>query len=163
MTGQLTTTFDDNPPLPFSNLHLEFKGGPDAPLANPVGCGTYTTTSVLASSGGQTATPSSSFVDQRRVCARGRSSRSGRRGRRARVAGASSPFTLQITRTDADQEIDSINADLPSGLLGLVSQVPLCTAAEAAAGACPAASQVGTTTVASGPGSDPFTLGGKVF
>ena len=43
VTGQITTTFDDNPQLPFSRLHLEFKSGPRAPLVTPPQCGTYTT------------------------------------------------------------------------------------------------------------------------
>ena len=35
VTGQVSTTFLDNPPLPFSNLHVELKGGPNAALVNP--------------------------------------------------------------------------------------------------------------------------------
>src|SRR5205807_8424793 len=34
-TGQLTTTFDDNPQLPFSDLTLDFAGGPRAALVTP--------------------------------------------------------------------------------------------------------------------------------
>jgi hypothetical protein len=34
VTGRLTALFDDNPQLPFSDLHLQFKSGPRAPLSN---------------------------------------------------------------------------------------------------------------------------------
>ncbi len=43
-TGQLTTTFSENPQLPFSELRLKLKGGARAPLANPQSCGTFATT-----------------------------------------------------------------------------------------------------------------------
>ena len=65
-TGQLTATFDNNPQLPFSNLQLRFKGGPEGALANPSTCGAYTTTSDLSpwsggAGGTPDATPSSTF------------------------------------------------------------------------------------------------------
>ena len=41
-TGQLTTIFDDNPQLPFSNLHLQLAGGPRAALSVPVPAGPTT-------------------------------------------------------------------------------------------------------------------------
>ena len=44
-TGQLTATFTDNPQLPVSQLELNLKSGPRAPLATPTTCGTFTTTS----------------------------------------------------------------------------------------------------------------------
>ena len=39
VTGRLTTTFDNNPQLPFTSFRLRFKAGPRAPLANPPTCG----------------------------------------------------------------------------------------------------------------------------
>ncbi len=41
-TGQLTTTFDDLPQLPFTSFKLHFRDGGRAPLATPPTCGTYT-------------------------------------------------------------------------------------------------------------------------
>ena len=38
-TGQITATFTDNPQLPASTLHINFKSGPRAPLATPITCG----------------------------------------------------------------------------------------------------------------------------
>ena len=47
VTGQLTTTFEQNPALPFSDLKLEFFGTDRAPLSTPALCGTYTTNAVF--------------------------------------------------------------------------------------------------------------------
>ena len=66
-TGQLTATFDNNPQLPFSDLKLDFFGGPRAALATPESCGVFQTTSALTPwsaldpnnpTPGETATPS---------------------------------------------------------------------------------------------------------
>ena len=64
-TGQLTATFLENPQLPASQLKLNFKTGPRAPLAMPTTCGTFTTTTDLvpwSTPGTPDATPSSSFT-----------------------------------------------------------------------------------------------------
>ena len=64
-TGQLTATFLENPQLPASQLKLNFKTGPRAPLAMPTTCGTFTTTSDVvpwSTPGTPDATPSSSFT-----------------------------------------------------------------------------------------------------
>ena len=67
-TGQIVTTFDNNPQLPFSDLKLKFFGGPRAALVTPASCGTYTTTSRLAPwSGGLAAEPSSDFAVEPRL------------------------------------------------------------------------------------------------
>src|SRR5262249_22292357 len=55
-TGQLTTVFDQNPQLPFSDLTLRLFGGPMAALANPETCGAFTTTSDITSWSGADAT-----------------------------------------------------------------------------------------------------------
>ena len=41
VTGQVTTVFDENPELPFSELKLHLTGGSRATLANPSVCGSY--------------------------------------------------------------------------------------------------------------------------
>jgi hypothetical protein len=41
VTGQMTTTFDNNPQLPFSDFKLYFFGGARGALATPESCGTY--------------------------------------------------------------------------------------------------------------------------
>ena len=76
VTGQLTTTFDDQPQQPFELLQLKLKGGPRATLANPQSCGPAVTSADLTPwsapglggpsgtepfAGTPDATPSSSF------------------------------------------------------------------------------------------------------
>ncbi len=66
-TGQLTTSFLNNPQLPFEDFKLDIFGGPRAPLAAPSVCSSYTTTTSLtpwsAPESGPPATPSSSVRD----------------------------------------------------------------------------------------------------
>src|ERR1017187_10332708 len=46
-TGQVTTTFSNNPQAPVSDIQVQFKGGLRAGLATPQSCGTFTATSDL--------------------------------------------------------------------------------------------------------------------
>ncbi len=41
-TGQLVTTFDDNPQVPFSRFTLKLRQGATSPLVSPPTCGSYT-------------------------------------------------------------------------------------------------------------------------
>ena len=161
-TGQLTTTFDNNPPLPFSDFKLDFFGGPRAALATPDACGAFTSTSALAPWSGTAAmAPTDSFTID-----------SGCTGGFAPgfSAGATNPssgqgtdFTLQVTRADGQQHIRSITTSLPAGLLANIASVPLCGDAQASAGSCDAGSQVGVTDAAAGAGSNPFHIAGRVY
>ncbi|HEY4829953.1 MAG TPA: hypothetical protein VIH85_24535 [Solirubrobacteraceae bacterium] len=179
-TGQLTARFTNNPQLPVKSLHLTFKGGDRAPLVNPRTCtAAATTTGVFTpwSRGGTRsdgtvvpgtpdATSSSSFaIDQGAngaPCASSPAELPFSPGFSAGVlspeAGGSSPLVLRFTRSDGEQELGSIDATLPPGLLGNIGGVPLCPQAQAAAGTCDAASQIGTTTVGAGAGPSPFFL-----
>jgi hypothetical protein len=165
-TGQLTAVFNQNPQLPFNDLNLKFFSGPLAPLANPETCGTATTTSDIAPYGspatGADAAPSSSFtVTGCNTPASFAPTFSA--GTTNPVAGAFSSFTLTFGRQDTDQELSSLSATLPPGLFAKIAGVPQCPSANAAAGTCSAASQVGTATVGSGAGAHPIFLGGQVY
>src|SRR6185437_2641361 len=46
-TGQLITTFDGLPPLPYSDFKLHFREGGRAPLVSPPSCGSYETVAKL--------------------------------------------------------------------------------------------------------------------
>ena len=60
--GQIRTTFQNTPELPFSDLELEFFGTDRAPLATPALCGAYETrSSFVPWSGTAAVDPSSSF------------------------------------------------------------------------------------------------------
>jgi hypothetical protein len=161
--GQIRTTFENNPQLPFSELKLTLKEGPRAPLTTPQTCGSYTTESSLtpwsAPESGSAATPSSSFQissgPNGEPCAPQDFSPSFTAGTVNNEAGAFSPFTLTLARTDADQDLGALTVKTPPGLLGMLSRVQLCPEPQASQGMCPAASQIGHVTVAAGPGPDP--------
>jgi hypothetical protein len=162
VTGDLTTTFASNPQLPFDALKLRLKGGSRAPLTNPTDCGTKTATANITSWAGSSVDATSAFVvDQ--GCPTGRFAPTLEAGTVNPQAGAYSPFTLTVRRSDADEDLVGASVSLPSGLLGALGSVPLCGAAPAALGACSEDTQVGTTTVSTGTGANPLTVGGKVY
>jgi hypothetical protein len=84
------------------------------------------------------------------------------------TAGARTPFSLRITRPQGDQELDKITAATPPGFTARLKGVAICpqSAIDQAAArknsgegalelnhpSCPAASQVGTTTIGAGTG-----------
>jgi uncharacterized repeat protein (TIGR01451 family) len=164
-TGQLTTTFTNNPQLPFSNFKLALFGGPRAGLATPEACGTFQTTTSLtpwsAPESGTGATPGDTFGIGA-GCVNGFSP-SFTAGSVNSRAGAYTPLTLSFSRADTDQELSGLSIALPPGLLADIASVPLCSDAEANAGTCPAASQIGTVRSGVGPGPDPFFLPGNVY
>lgn len=158
-TGQLTTTFANLPQLAAGKISLQFTGGPRAVLSNPASCGTQTATADLTPwSSDQAVSASSSFtVDQGCDTAKAFTP-SLSAGTTNPVAGASSPFTLTVTKPDGQPNIQSLDVTLPQGLLGRLSDVPVCAEAQAAAGTCGEESRIGQTTVAVGPGSNPVFL-----
>ncbi|HEY4276768.1 MAG TPA: hypothetical protein VGM91_01040 [Conexibacter sp.] len=166
-TGQVTATFDNNPQLPFSALHIAFNGGPRAPLSSPSTCGTYTTTSEMTAWSGQVVDSSSSFTIDHGAgggpCQPLGFAPSFAAGTANPAGGQDSSFSLTFGRNDGDQALRDISVAMPKGLLGRIAQVPLCPSAAAANGTCDPGTQIGTVTTAAGPGSDPFYLPGKVF
>jgi hypothetical protein len=156
LSGQITARFVDNPQLPVSEVALQLKSGSRSPLAMPRACGTYTAVATLAPwSGATAAVDRSSFtIDQNCGAANGFAP-GVEAGTVNPVAGAHSSFALRVTRA-AGANVSQIEAALPEGLLATLKGVPLCAEAGAAGGACPAASQVGTTTVGAGSGESPL-------
>jgi hypothetical protein len=161
-TGHLTTVFDDLPQLPFDSLTLTFFSGPRAVLANPQSCGTFTAGSTVTAWSGQTASPPSSFDIT--GCANPMPfAPSFLAGMTETQAGGSGALTIQFGRNDGEQNLSSVNVDLPPGLLAHLGTVPACSDADANAGTCPAESQVGTASVAAGAGDLPLWLSGKTY
>jgi hypothetical protein len=160
-TGQLTTVIENAPQLPFSSFTLHFKDGPRAALATPTGCGTFTTTATFDSWSGKTVSTTSSFGisgdGHGSSCAAPGFAPVIKAGTVNPVANAFSPFTLQLTRTDSDQQLASISPlRMPSGVLANIGSVPRCTDAQAAAASCPDSSRLGNVTVGAGAGPNPF-------
>jgi hypothetical protein len=61
-------------------------------------------------------------------------------------AGANSNFSLHFALDEPSRDLKAFTLHLPAGLVGAVTATPLCTQAQFAAKACPANTQVGTTT-----------------
>ena len=185
-TGQLTTVFTDNPQLPASHLTVSLLSGPRAPLATPVTCGNFETTSNFvpwSTPGTPNANPTASFSvgsgPNASACANTPAQRPFApalvtAGTDSAKAGASSPFTLKLTRNDGEEEFSSLNMTLPKGLAAKFTGIPYCPDAALAAAAaragkaeqanpsCPA-SRIGSVTVGAGPGANPFHTGGTAY
>lgn len=165
ITGQLTTTFDNNPQTPFSNLHLQFDGGPRAQLVTPAQCGDHgnTTHAVFTGWNGRVVvTDSQPFAisgDGKGAACRGpQFTPAMSAGTASNSAGSTSSLRLRFTRSDLDQELERLTVNLPSGLTGRIADVVLCSEGNAAAGTCPEGSKVGDVTVGAGAGSNPFFI-----
>ncbi len=170
VTGQLVSTFDETPQLPFEDLKLHFFGGSRAPLGTPALCGGYTTTASIAPWSGNSSVASSSEFQitsgpNGSPCSNplpfGPSLTTGSLNIQA---GAFTPFTMTMSREDGNQDLDAIQLKMPPGLLGTLSSVKLCEEAQADAGTCGPESLIGETTVSVGLGGNPYTVtGGKVY
>jgi hypothetical protein len=167
--GRIVTTFDNNPQTPFSKLHLQFDSGPRAPLVAPKSCAPQTISAVLTSWSGKTVSSLSSFTPsgdgKGGACPGPRFSPGFNAGTVNPVVGAFTPFTLQLQRSDEDQEFQSLRSlSLPPGLLADVGSVSIrCTEVQARAAACPSASHIGTVLAGAGAGPDPFYVPGDVY
>ena len=173
-SGQLVTTFENNPQAPFEDAELHFFGGERAPLTTPSRCGAYTTTASFTpwsqEPGEEPHTASSTFdinAGPNGTPCPGASlpfSPQLTGGTTNINAGGFSPLTTTISRADGQQNMQQVTLHMPAGLEGLLSNVKLCPEAQANEGTCGPESQIGETTVAAGVGSDPVSVkGGKVY
>jgi hypothetical protein len=188
-TGQITTTFDDLPQFPVSNIEMSFKGGLRAGLVEPATCGTKTIHAEFfswhAPSVAQVVDDSYEITQKPdgSPCARSLAERPfGPRlaaGTLNNAAGSYSPFSMRLTRSDDDQELSGLDLDLPTGLAAKFAGVGICPDAgiaqaerrvSAGDGAleqrdpsCPASSLVGTTDVGAGVGVPLTFVPGNVY
>jgi len=190
-TGQLVTTFDDLPQLPFAKFNLKFREGVRAALVTPPACGTYTTEADFvpwSAVDPDNPTPSeirhttSSFEITGGIgggpCPPGGLPpfRPGlKAGTLNNNAGSFSPFNLRLSRNDGEQEFTHFSIKLPPGVIGKLAGIPFCPDAaieaaksrtgseELASPACPVASEVGRTLVGAGVGSVLTYAPGKLY
>ena len=182
-TGQLVTTFDDNPQLPFTSFKLRFKGGERAPLVNPPTCGIYEITAELVPwsaadpdnpTPDEIVTSTSRFVVDRGPdggpCQAGDPNEPAdpadladrpfepelKAGLRGTVAGSFTPFTFQLKRPDGHQEILATEVTPPEGVTARLAGIPFCSEADVEANSCGPESQIGTTLIGAGAGTNPF-------
>jgi hypothetical protein len=161
-TGRLTTVFDELPQVPFESFRLHFKTGPRAPLASPSRCGDHAVNVEMVSWGGRIVESISSFTTT--GCQAPRFAPTLEAGVDNPVAGSSSPFNVNLDRSDDDEEFRAVTITTPSGLLARVKDAVQCSNSGANAGSCPAGSLIGHASVAAGVGSNPFWVtNGRVF
>jgi hypothetical protein len=172
VTGQLTTTFDNNPRLPFSDLKLDFYGGPRGALATPASCGVFQTSSQLVP--WSAADPNNPLPGEIANAADSFSISSGPggapcpdaaqfapgfvAGTTSNQANGFSPLSVSFSRADGDQQLGAVSVTTPPGLLGMLASVPLCGEPQASQGTCSAAAQIGHTSVSAGAGSSPVVV-----
>jgi hypothetical protein len=158
--GQISSVFLDNPQVPLRELKLHFKVGPRAPLTNPPSCGTFLTHSEFAPWSGNSASSEDSPMEVSENCnySTGIFNPSLSAGSTSLDAGAFTNLITDITRQDGEENVEGLNVSLPLGLSAKFAGVGICSDAQAATGTCPASSQVGTTTIAAGPGITPLWI-----
>ncbi len=155
-TGRLTTTFLNNPELPFDRLKLDIKGGQRGVLGLPQRCGDHGWTSAFTPWSGGGDVDDTGAIPLTGNCGFGFSP-SLDAGMSTQAARRSGALTFSFSRSDGQQWLRGLTAKLPTGLLAKVRDVPLCGDAQAAAGACPASSRIGWVDAGAGSGM-PFFL-----
>jgi hypothetical protein len=147
-TGQLVTTFDDLPQIPFETFTLNFFEGTRAPLVMPSKCGDYDIVARFTPwhaanpdnpMPSEVITKTSSFtIDQGPnggPCPNGMPPlKPGlTAGTINNAAGSFSPFTARLTRNDGEQEFSRFSIKLPKGVIGKLAGVQFCSEAAIAA------------------------------
>jgi len=183
-TGRLTATFANNPQLPFSRFSLDFRGGAHAPLVTPSTCGAYSTESRLASwaqPAGQVASTDTWQIVRGPGgdCAEDEGDLPHDpdfdAGTVEPIAGAESPFVVNLRREDGSQRFREVTITPPAGLTAKLAGIPYCPDSaldtaedrdgrdEQADPSCPAASRVGSVVAGAGAGPDPYEAEGDAY
>jgi hypothetical protein len=183
ISGQIVSTFEKVPQLPFSHLEVRLREGPRAPLVTPSTCGSFGSRALLTpwADPSRTVTVPSGFTISSGIA--GGPCPSGQRpfspgfssGTLNNSAGSYSPFVTRLTRADGEQDLTRFSAVLPPGLVGKLAGVAKCGEAAIAAAkgktgrqelatpSCPAAAQVGRTVAGAGVGSALTYVPGKLY
>jgi hypothetical protein len=190
VTGQLTSSFVENPEQPFSRLAIKFNSGPRAPLINPSQCGTYSIHSEMSPwSAASPANPTAEEIvatdsvykvtsgPNGAPCPDNKLAPDFKAGLKSGTAGSKSPFVMKLSREDGSQRFTALGLSMPEGFTAYLKGIPYCPEhvlagisseeltgrSELASPACPAASQVGTVQAGAGAGPYPFYAQGRVF
>jgi hypothetical protein len=185
--GQLTAEFAELPQVGFSSASLTF--GPQAKhaipvLSSPPICtNTATSSAIPYSTGAVTQTPATELkltqAPGGAPCAKTMAERPFKPGFTAKPGTSKvatyTPYTLNITRTEGQQEIKGLNVTLPPGATAKLAGVAYCQPKEFEAAArisgveeekkpvCTAKSEIGVATIAAGTGATPLKINGKVY
>jgi hypothetical protein len=190
-TGQLITSFDDLPQLPFKHFSLKFREGARAPLVTPPSCGAYSAQVQFTPwsaadpdnpAPGELRNLSPQFKVTRGLgggpCPPGGAPpfKPGfEAGSINNNAGAYTPFEMRLSRADGEQDMTKFSADLPQGLTAKLAGVSKCSEAEIASAraktgrqelsspSCPANSLIGHVSAGAGVGSVLTYVPGKIY
>jgi hypothetical protein len=182
-TGQLTIGVVDLPQVPFEKFNLHLFASDRGLVATPTRCAIYQADSLFVPWNSNLASQRSKPIIPVTTGPNGGPCPGTKRpfspslvaGMGNAVAGAFSSFTLKLDRNDGDQFLGDLNFRMPPGFTGNLRGISYCPEAAIAAAAerlgraeqasasCPAASQIGTSNVAAGPGSHPFHAVGKMY
>jgi hypothetical protein len=182
-TGRLVSIFDNLPQVPFDDFDIHLFASDRGLLATPTRCTLYAAKAQfipwndtlarqtseqffgLDSGPGGAPCPAVRRPFQPRLAA----------GSTVPTAGAFSNFHLKLDRDDGDQYLRDINFKMPPGFSGSLRGIAYCPESSIAAAAqnqgraelvnpsCPAASRVGSSNVAAGPGGYPFHAQGALY
>jgi hypothetical protein len=183
-TGQLTAVVPENPQAPFNSFKVHLNGGPRGAVTSPDTCGPHTVTGLFTpwSRPNEEVPRNAQFslatAPGGGPCAKTLAERPFNPGFSAQPrqskAGAFTPFDLQITRHNGEQEIKRVNAHLPPGMVARLKGVEYCPEASIDAArkqsgaaamanlACPGSSLLGTVRINTGSGQ-PFRSDGNVY
>jgi hypothetical protein len=162
-TGAILNTFEDSPQVPFETFTFTYNGGPRAVLTGPATCGTRTVVSPMVPWTGPAGAQAPTDTFDTIGCAAPAFTPTVAATPSNTQAGGNTGLKVHIERPDQQLRLQQLTVSLPPGLTGRLTTIPQCKVADARAGNCPAASQVGTAAVAVGTGPAPLSLPGKVF
>ena len=166
-TGQVSTSFEDTPQVPFEELNLELSGGPRASLGTPAVCGspslaaTFTpwleedSPSVTLSGGGEERLDITSGIGGSGCSSTPPFAPAIVGGSSDAQAGAFTSFALAITRPDGDQPLTGATVHLPPGNAAMLASVQPCPEPQASLGTCGPESEIGQAMATSGLGPTP--------
>lgn len=167
VSGRMVTRFENVPQLPFEDMTVNFFEGKRGPLATPATCGSYTVTAQLtpwAAPAIPTANRTSQPFPINQDCGPQSFKPAMTAATTNNKAGAFTPFMINLTRKDDEQQFRSVSVTLPAGVSAVLTGVPLCSEAEANAGTCSEASKIGVASAAAGVGGEPvWVTEGRVY
>ncbi len=186
-TGQLTATFEGAPQVGFSSVTLNLTGTaahPIPPLSSPPICASSAISQITPwSTLKPVATPATVLTltqaPNKQPCAKTMAERPFTPAVSANPVSSQvltyTPYQLQITRPEGQQEIKGLQVTLPPGATAKLAGVPYCPQSainaagakagkeEAAKPSCPSESKIGVATILAGTGPTPLKIEGKAY
>jgi hypothetical protein len=187
VSGRLTTIFGEAPyeipQFPISNLQVQLRTGERAPLVTPPACGTYGISTRLTPWANPSASVASNSTFE--ITAGPDSgpcppaplpfAPGFKAGSISNQAASHSPFYIELSRSDAEQELSRFEVKLPPGVTATLAGTGRCPESaisaasarsgreEAASPSCPADSRVGKVLTGAGVGSQLTWVEGSLY